>query len=270
MGLLISSAALFLLAHFLSSPSGSTVETARGTITANWSADLRPAIGSAPLGLVFGRRREREGKPRTSLWFLDNNTIVATFVTREGANRSLSSRDSSDPNLPLRLRAIFLDAGTGKVTSTQAWPSESRIAGIVAANDGKFVTQTGTTLTLHSSDAKELKKLSLPPPPNEFVGWQSHSSPTGKSVLFETNDLKTASPQSWIWVDTNTLQVLRSEREVQSGGVGISDNTIAMTACTIWFYHCEPSVEVKGLTTEWKTITPIDKRSPWGGRTVCE
>jgi len=163
------------------------------------------------------------------------------------------------------LRAIFLDAGTGKVTSTQAWPSESRIAGIVAANDGKFVTQTGTTLALHSSDAKELKKLSLPPPPNEFVGWQSHSSPTGKSVLFETNDLKTTSPQSWIWVDTNTLQVLRSEREVQSGGVGISDNTIAMTACTIWFYHCEPSVEVKGLTTEWKTITPIDKRSPWGG-----
>jgi hypothetical protein len=165
----------------------------------------------------------------------------------------------------LRLRAIFLDADTGKVRSIQAWPSESRIAGIVAANDGKFVTQTGTTLTVYSSDAKELKKLSLPPPPNEFVGWQSHPSPTGKSVLFERNDLKTTSPQSWIWVDTNSLQILHSEREVQSGRVGISDGTIAMTACTIWFYRCEPNVEVRGLTTEWKTIAPIEKGAQWGG-----
>jgi hypothetical protein len=213
---------------------------------------------------VFGRKRERHGKPRTSLWFLDDSTIIATFVTQEGANPSLSSRDSSDPNQPLRLRAILLDADTGKVRSTQAWPSESRLAEIVTANGGKFVTQTGTTLTLHSSDAKELKKLSLPPPPQNLNGWNAHPSPTGKNVLFENSDWRTTSPKSWIWVNATELQIVRSWKEEQSGWVGISDSMITMTACLFSEYRCEPNLRVKTLETEWKTIAPIEKRSHWG------
>jgi hypothetical protein len=259
MDLLISSAAVFLLAHFLSSPSGPTVNTANQTVAAKWTADLRAAIASAPLGEVFGRKRERQGKPRTSLLFLDNSTIVGTFITQEGANPSLSSRDSSDPNQPLRLRAIFLDADTGKVRSTQAWPSESRLAGIVTANDGRFVTQTGTTVTLYSSDAKELKKLSLPPPPQNLNGWNAHPSPTGKNILFENSDWRTTSPKSWIWVNADDLQIVRSWKEEQSGRVEISDSTIAMTTCMFPEYHCDPSLKVRGLATEWKTIAPIEK-----------
>ncbi len=34
-----------------------------------------------------------------------------------------------------------------------------------------------------------------------------------------------------------------------------------MCACSIWFYHCDPNVEIRGLTTEWKTIAPIERRS---------
>ena len=258
MALLISSAALFLLAHLLTSD-GRTPETASGTVTAKWSANLRPTIGSAPLGQMFGRKRERQGLPQTSLWFLDDGTIVATFVTQERANPSLSSRDSSDPNQPLRLRAIFLDADTGRITSTQAWPSVSRLARIVAADKGKFVTQSGTTLTLYSSDAKELKKLSLPSPPQNLNGWHAHPSPTGKSILFATGDLMATSPKPWIWVDTNTLDVVRSWQEVQTGWMEISDSAIAMTACTIRLYRCEPHVEIRGIATEWKTIADIEK-----------
>lgn len=216
MDLLILSAAFFLLTRFLSSPIGPTAQAGSGTIAVQWRIDLRPTIGSDPLGQMLGRKGERQGKPQTSLLFLDDNTIVATFVTREG-KPTLSQRDNSDPNQPLRLRAIFLDVDAGKVTSTQSWPSESRFAEIVAANGGKFVAQTGTRLTLYSSDAKELKKLDLPPPPQDFGHWRANTSRTGKSILFSTNNLMTTSPILWIWVDTDSLQVVHSWKEVQSG-----------------------------------------------------
>ena len=92
MALLISSVVLFLWAHFLSSPSVQPVDASRGAITADWSADLRAPVGSAPLGLVVGRGRETALQPRTSLWFVNSNTVVATFVTRE-EKPALSSHD---------------------------------------------------------------------------------------------------------------------------------------------------------------------------------
>jgi hypothetical protein len=259
MALLISLAALFLLAHFLSSPSAPPVDTASGAITANWRADLRAAVGSAPLGLVVGRGHETRLQPTTSLRFVNNNTVVATFVTRE-EKTALSSRDNSDSNLPLRLRAIFLDASTGKVMSTQAWPSESRFAGIVATNDGNFVTQRGVVLTLYSPDVKEVRRLSLPPIQQDLWGWDAHPSPTGKNILFATPNLTTTLATPWVWVDTTTLQIVRSWKEAQSGWVGISDNAVAMIACSFPLYHCDPNVETRGITTEWKAIGPIERR----------
>lgn len=261
MALWISSAALFLLALFLNSPSMPPGNTG-GAIAAKWTVDLRAAVASDPLGTVQGRKREWQGRPRTSLWFLDDSTILATFITKEGSKPSLASRDSSDPNQPLRLRAVFLQVETGKVTSTQVWPSESRSAGIVAVNDGKFVTARGSTLTLYSADAKELKRLSLPPPPQNLNGWNAHVSPTGKSILFENSDWRTVSPKSWIWVDVDDLQIIRSWKEEQSGRVGISDSTIAMTACMFPEYHCDPNLKIRDLATEWKTIARIQK-SGW-------
>lgn len=222
---------------------------------------MRAAVRSEPLGLVVGRGYETHLQPKTSLQFLDNDTIVATFVTREG-NPTLSGRASSDTNLSLRLLAVFLDARTGKITAAPAWPTESRFAGIVATNHGEFVTQRGTTLTLYSSDAKELRKLSLPPIQEDFLwGWFAHASPTGKSVLFATPDLRRISETPWIWVDTGSLQVVRSWKETQSGWVGMSDDAIAMTACIVWFYHCEPHIAIRGLEADWKTIAPLEQRN---------
>jgi hypothetical protein len=190
---------------------------------------------------------------------LDDDTVVATYVTREESHPVLSGRSGSDPNEPLRLRAIFLDADTGKIRSTQAWPSESRLARIVAANDGKFVVQSGATLTLRSSDGKELNTLSLPPPPQNLNGWNAHPSPTGKSILFENSDWITISTNSWILVSADDLKIVRSWKVEQTGGVGISDSTIAMTACMFAVYHCEPNLEVRSLVTDWKIITPMEK-----------
>ena len=185
----------------------------------------------------------------TSLWFLDNNTIVVTYVTRgEKSSPSLSSRDGLSTSLSLRLRAIFLDAASGKVAMTTAWPTESRDAKIVATHDGNFVTQRGTDLTLYSPDLKELKKLKLPPG-EEY--WSVSPSPTGRSILFVASNLWTTSPVPWVWVDTDSLRVVCSWKEVRSGWVGISDDKLAMTAC-VWIRNCQPNVEIRGLTTEWK------------------
>ncbi len=251
--------ALFLLAHLLSSPSRPTVDTASGTIAAKWTADLRAALGSPPLGLVVGRGHETLLPPKTSLWFLDNNTIAITFVTRE-EKAVLSGRDSSDTNLPLRLRVFFLDADVGKIISTQSWPSESRFAGIVVTSDGKFVTQRGTTLTLYSSDAKERGELSLPTIGEDLWGWAAHPSPTGKNILFATPNLTKTLATPWIWVDTATLQVVRSWMEMQSGWVGISDHATAMIACSFPLDHCEPNLEIRSLATEWKAIAPLERQ----------
>ena len=250
-------AVAFLLMLFPNSAKGDANAPKPDSVSPFWNTDLHAAVGSLPLGLIVGQGHETTLQPKTSLWFCDNDTIVATFVTQE-EKATLSSRDNSDPNQPLRLRGIFVDANTGKITSTRVWPTSSRFAGVVAATDQGFVTQRGITLTLYSSGARELKTLSLPPLPTEFWGWQAHPSPTGKRILFATSDLTpTTSPRTWILLDTNSLQVVRSREEVQSGWVGISDVAVAMTACTIWFYHCEPKVEIRDLTGEWETLAPL-------------
>jgi hypothetical protein len=193
---------------------------------------------------------------------VDNSTIVASLVTQEEGRPTVSHRDGSDANLPLRLRAIFLDAAVGKIKSVQAWPSDSRFAGIVAANEGKVVAQTGTTLTLYSSDAKELKKLILPPLQEGIRGWFAYPSPTGRSILFASPNLTTTGETLWIWVDTATLEA-RSWKEMQTGSLGISDNAIAMTACVIGFYHCDANVEIRGLVAGWKRIASIERKQSY-------
>jgi len=264
MDLSISSAVLFLLLRFLTNNASEGAVTSQGeSISPKWSADLRSAIGSGPIGVVTGGKgHEYEYKPKTSLWFTDNNTIVVTFVTRDSRdNPKLSHRDGPGESLPLRLRTVFVDAVSGLVKASPDWPAKSRLASIVAAHDGKFVAQTANELTLYSSDSaglKELKKLQLPE--RQEIEWGAHPSPTGRNILFVASNLTTHSAVHWIWVETDSLQVVRSWEETQSGWVGISDNKIAMTKC-VWFYNCEPNVEVKGLNTEWKMIASANRKN---------
>jgi hypothetical protein len=222
-----------------------------GKVGPKWRVDLRPAIGSLPLGRVVGHGHETQGRPVSSLWFLDDNRIVATFVIREG-KPSLSSREALDASSALRLRAIFLDAASGQITGTLSWPTSSRFARIIATHEGRFVTQTGSGLTLYSADLTEVRKLALPA---TEASWTSHSSPTGKNILFLSGGLGTISPVPWVWVDADKLQVVLSWEDARTGWIGISDDKIAMTTCT-WFHECEPGLRVRGLATPWKTIVP--------------
>lgn len=258
----ISSTALFAIACFLSSATGAAVAQHNEPVTAKWRVDIRPAIGGTPLPVVWGRVQEFKGPPKTSLWFTDNNTLIATFVTREGkGNPKVSRRDASDETLPLRLRAVFLDAATGRITDTTDWPSQSRDAAIVATHDGKLVAQTGDELTLYSSSLGVLKKLKLPT--QEKYDWRAHPSATGKHILFLSTKFAFSSAElktgSWLWVETDSLQILQSWEDTQTGDVSISDGKIAMVACE-WVFSCEPKVEIKSLSTGWATIAGSDRR----------
>ena len=223
-----------------------------------WEVKLRDTIPSEPLGRILGQGHETRGKPRTSLWFLDNKTIAVTFITREGEPK-LSRHEALDANAALRLRAIFLNAENGKVVNSCAWPTESRFASVVDVHDGEFVTERGPELALYSPDLKELKRLELPSTVDDDE-WYAYPSPAGKSILFVTTNLRTRSPVPWIWIDAGNLTVARSWRESQSGWIGISDNSIAMTKC-VWFFDCKPEVEVRSIEGDWKAIASADRHS---------
>ena len=228
-----------------------------------WSTDLRAVLSNPPVGVVVsGRGHEYQHLPKTSLWFTDNDTVVATFVVQEGGAAKdgprLSRRDALDQSSPLHLRTVFLDATSGKIKTTPDWPTKSRFASIVAAEGGKFVTQSANDLTLYAADLSQLRKAQLPSV--DEPGWRAQPSPSGRNILFIASDLRIRSAVRWIWVETDSLQVVKSWEEVQSGWVGISDDQIAMTRC-VWFYDCEPNVEVKGLNTEWKTVASADRHN---------
>jgi hypothetical protein len=257
MALLTSFTARFVIVCFLSSLGAAQAISAaeRTEVSPAWRVDLRASIGGEPLGLVVGRGRETRGKPRTSLWFLDDSTIAVTFVTR-ASDSGLSTRKSTDQSLPLRLRVLLLDAASGKVRNTLAWPTASRFAGIVATHDGKFVTQRGRDLTLFSSDLKEVKNLELPL--LDDGDWHAHPSPSGRNILFVATNLKTALPVPWLWVETDNLAVVRSWKAIQSGWVSISDHNMAMTTC-VWVYSCEPDVQVRSIEGNWGTVAPASR-----------
>jgi hypothetical protein len=81
----ICSAALCLITCLLISAGSRGAVSQRGTLVAKWRTELRVAVGSEPLPRIFAGKIEfKSSQPITSLWFTDNNTIVATFLTRKG------------------------------------------------------------------------------------------------------------------------------------------------------------------------------------------
>jgi hypothetical protein len=236
-------------------------------ISPGWRTDLRPAVRSSPVRPIV-TRQESVGRPWSSLWFVNNNTIVATFVVHEeGGKSQVSRRDSLDSTLPLRLRAMFLDASTGKITTTRDWPTDSRMARVVAVHDGKLVTLGKNELTLYSSDLTPIKSITLPAGSFE---WSAHTSPSGKSILFFSADFREGLR---IWVETGSLTILSSWEDSPSGLLTISDKNVATSTCW-WGWECkswkvngnggaacvesgpkcESKIQIRELSTGWKTI----------------
>jgi len=179
---------------------------------------------------------------------------VATYVVHDNKDNPKLSKRGEDQSLPLLLRAIFLDAATGKITTTHDWPSGSRSAIIVTAPGDKIVTRIGDELTLYGTDLEKVKSIRLPPSP---VGaWGALPSPTGKNILLvtvNTPDLQKRR-ELMLWVQTDTLEIVHSWDAQPIGSVSITDDEIILST---WCEYVDcPGLEVRNVSSDWKAIGP--------------
>ena len=108
---------------------------------------------------------------------------MVTFVTRVEAE-GLPRRDRPDASLPFRLRALFIDAATGKVRTDRGWPTASARSCVLPSLGGKFVVFTPDKLMLYSPSLELLKELSLPLRREAtWDAWELHPSPGGRYLL---------------------------------------------------------------------------------------
>lgn len=132
------------------------------TVAPLYQIDLRSVVKGPFLFEPWGSPESRSGLPIRSLCFLDNQQIAVTVVTQAGGKPGLATRIEPNSSSPFRLYAILIGASSGRILASPDWPSNSRFAGIVAANDKGFVTESGRDLTLFSTDLTPGKRISLP------------------------------------------------------------------------------------------------------------
>ena len=118
------------------------------------------------------------------------------------------------------------------------------------------------------------KRITLPP--IGLVGWIPHVSPSGKRVLFSSEEMISS---TWIWVDTDTLTILGSWQDNPSGYVAISDQLLATStcwtgrecnsmvvtqnegsACVDLGPKCDSQIKIRTLSQDWETIAHGE---PW-------
>ena len=194
-------------------------QTASGPL---WQVDLRPLgyNGFTPKGELWG-----EHFKINSVCFSGDSSLIVTFLTREVV-ATLSRRDKSSDQVPLRLHAVFIDADKGAVKTASEWPSSEPRGGILPARGGRFIVVTPERLLLYSPSLELLKDFKLRTednPPFELAG--VYSSPAGGSILLQYNDYH----KYWFqWMDPDILQPLRSWEEVLAW-ITISDTKLAFS-----------------------------------------
>src|SRR5579864_3564856 len=183
--------------------------------------------------------------------FLDEHTLVVSFLTREArATVGLSSRNK-DPGIgAMQLHVLIIDTSDGSIRDSKSLAAGTRLSGVVATHNENIVIQRGSEVTLLSPENGPSHDRSLSLPSLHDGEWHAVPSVTGGSILFVATDLTTANRVRWLWVDSDTLTLLHTWEDVQSGWVTISDDTIAMVTC-IWRYDCEPQLEKRGVGDTW-------------------
>jgi hypothetical protein len=190
-----------------------------------------------------------------SLWFMGDDTLVATFVTNPpaGAEPPELSRAPGGATSPYLLHAVFFDAATGLVEKVAQWPSESRAARVVAVHANKLLLEDGNRLTLCDAQLRPLRSLSLPVRGDvrqlRFYNWFPIASPSGETVLF----IWSHSEGSWVRVDTDSLRVEGEWSDRGDARVAIGDSEIARIPC-VYSGRCQPSVELRSSSGGWLRV----------------
>jgi hypothetical protein len=257
----ISLVALSLLTCFLiNAASGEGPST---DIAPAFQIDLRSIVKGPLLFEPWGSPEGRLGTPIRSLCFLDNERLAVTVVTQSAGGAELATRGEPNARSAFRLNAVIIEASSGKVLSTPAWPSNSRFAGIVAVNGKGLVMETGEQLALFSPDLVPVKTVTLPPlPANQLTGyWSPHTSWSGRRVLLFAGPAWTKI--RWLWLDAENLEVLQSWDDVVTGPVSVSDSQIVREPFSQHVGDPPSALEVGVPGGDWKPIpSTLGARTP--------
>lgn len=247
------SAVVFLLT--CSAPSAIAGKGPRTEIAPAYEIDLRSVIkadATPQLGM-----RETPWVPVITLDFLNNERLAATLVAPAKVTPGLATRGGPDAASPFRLRGVVIEASTARVLVTPEWPSNSRAAGVVAANDSGFVTDTGSDLTLFSLDLAQIKQMALPPCAagsgnGREDNWHPNASWSGNRVLLVSGPVW--SKGCWLWVDAESLEVLASWQDQRAGPVAVSDDHLIRKPFGRHFGDTPSSLEVAIPGGDWRPL----------------
>jgi hypothetical protein len=202
---------------------GRNGEGARSAQVPLFRLDVR-ALGYSPP--TVHERPLSYGLPRIgSLSFCAGDEAVVSFVTHATPADLAHRGDPDNSLLPLRLRALFVDAKTGHLGTTRQWPITSGKSRITCVPGGKFIVLTPDKLVLSSLEAGPSKVLQLRLSSQVALGsFDPQASPAGKYLLIES-ELPGGAEELFCWIDSNKLQLIR--RWAEEGGtrtVSISDD----------------------------------------------
>jgi hypothetical protein len=108
------------------------------------------------------------------------------------------------------MRAVFVDATTGRVRTTGEWPTASDRSRIARAPEGRFLVITPDRLLLCSLDLQVLRELDLSLSREAMLAsFQAHVSPAGNYLLIEY-ELPGGDEDRYKWIDVRGLQLLRT------------------------------------------------------------
>jgi hypothetical protein len=139
---------------------------------------------------------------------------------------------------------VVIDSSSGKTLAIPDWPSNSRYAYVVAANDHGVVIETGDELKLLSPALATLKQIAIPPLPADRYGhepfWNHYASWSGRHLLLTGN-----AQQHWrcLWIDARTLEILKSWEHVGAGHIEVSDDAL-VTMSTVPLQFPAPPTEL--------------------------
>jgi hypothetical protein len=207
--------------------------------------------------------RETSWVPVVTVGFLNNERLAVTWVARANATPTPTNLHESNAAVPFRLRAAVIDVSTGKILTTREWPSRSRAAGIVAANDAGFVVETGGELTLISPDLMPIKRTALPACAasghSSEDDWYPNASWSGEHVLLISGAF--GSSGCWLWVDTGKLQILASWQDDRTGPVAVSDDRLVLEPFGRHFGDPLSPLKVASPGGDWNSIPSTEGAS---------
>jgi hypothetical protein len=250
----MSPAAILLFMFFHISARGG--EESYSTISPAHRIDLKSVLKADAVPQLGAR--EAPWVPIITLHFLDNERLAATFVIpAKKTAPKLATRAQEDGSSPFRVRTAVINASTGRVLATPEWPSNSRAAGIISADDRGFVTQTGGKLTLVSPELKAVKQMNLPTcavDNGKASGgdWSPSASWSGRRALLISGPVWSKS--CWLWIDTERLQVLASWQDERTGAVAVSDDRLVLQPFGRHFGDPPLPLKVAMPAGDWKAI----------------